>query len=461
MAAHEGPLPPLPDLPDTEALLLTPSDSRFARYEAAFNRRTMLPPKLRVLCKTPGAVATVLEWLRFYRIPFALRSGGHCFEGFSQSGSVVVDTRLMKVVEIDAATGTVTTGPGASLGSLYKAASAHGYALPAGTCPTVGIAGHALGGGSGYLSRQFGFLCDTLQSIEYIDSNGRVVIGDAAQNKDLFWASRGGGGGSLGRRDLFSFSAVSPAQGGCLYNGMVTSRRSGADDRQGLAGLGASGARSHLLHPDHRPRSARSHLARMRWTVRGVRRPIAARASRTTKAEASAYRTSHQTNVLLGAVNHFSEGLSYQSIYAKSKSDILLTPLCEEGIAVLFERVQHLPKDEFTVVMYAYGGAIAGMSPSATAFPYRDALGCIQYALSWDKPDKTHMRLLQLRNLYNSMRPYVSGGAYVNYCDTELKNWREAYWGPNLSRLEAIKSRLDPEIFFATPRAFSHGPSRL
>ena len=46
------------------------------------------------------------------------------------------------------------------------------------------------------------------------------------------------------------------------------------------------------------------------------------------------------------------------------------------------------------------------------------------------------------------MRPYVSGGAYVNYCDTELQNWREAYWGPNLSRLEAIKSRLDPENFF-------------
>ena len=90
----------------------------------------------------------------------------------------------------------------------------------------------------------------------------------------------------------------------------------------------------------------------------------------------------------LQAVNHFSEGWSYESIYAKCKSDILLTPLCDEGIAVLFERIQHLPKDEFTVVMYAYGGAIAGMPSSATAFPYRNALGCIQYALSWDKPEQ-------------------------------------------------------------------------
>jgi FAD/FMN-containing dehydrogenase len=447
-AAHEGPLPPLPDLPDTEALLLTPSDNRFARYEAAFNRRTMLPPKLRALCKTPGAVATVLEWLRFHRIPFALRSGGHCFEGFSQSGSVVVDTRLMNEVEIDAATGTVTTGPGASLGSLYKAASAQGYALPAGTCPTVGVAGHALGGGSGYLSRQFGFLCDTLQSIEYIDSNGRVVIGDAAENKDLFWASRGGGGGSFGVVTCFRFQlfplrrvVAFTVEWSLPTDQALTIVRAWQDwapqapeaicstltialDPQGHIWLECAG------------QSVGSE-DQLRRELRGLLKLKRADAGPLIKQMS-----------FLGAVNHFSEGLSYPSIYAKSKSDILLTPLCEEGIAVLFEGVQHLPKDEFTVVMYAYGGAIARMSPSATAFPYRDALGCIQYALSWDKPDKTHMRLLQLRNLYDSMRPYVSGGAYVNYCDTELQNWREAYWGPNLSRLEAIKSRLDPENLF-------------
>jgi len=50
--------------------------------------------------------------------------------------------------------------------------------------------------------------------------------------------------------------------------------------------------------------------------------------------------------------------------------------------------------------------------------------------------------------LYESMRPYVSGGAYVNYCDTELPNWREAYWDANLPRLRAIKSRFDPDNVF-------------
>jgi len=447
-AAHDAPLPPLPDLPETEALLLTPRDKRFARYETAFNRRTMLPPKLRALCKTPGAVAAVLEWLRFHRISFALRSGGHSFEGFSESDSVVVDTRLMNAVEIDAATGTVTTGPGASLGSLYKATSARGYALPAGSCPTVGVAGHALGGGTGYLSRQFGFLCDTLQSIEYIDANGRFVIADAARNTDLFWASRGGGGGCLGVVTCFRFRLF-PLRKVLVFTvewslptdqaltivkawqdwapqapEAISSTLTIALDPQGHIWLECAG------------QSVGSE-DQLRRELRGLLKLKRAQAGPLIKGMS-----------FLQAVNHFSEGLSYESIYAKSKSDILLTPLRDEGIAVLLEELQHLPKDEFTVVMYAYGGAIARMSPSATAFPYRDALGCIQYALSWDKPDKTHMRLLQLRNLYDSMRPYVSGGAYVNYCDTELQNWREAYWGPNLSRLEAIKSRLDPENLF-------------
>ena len=84
-AAADTPLPPLPDLPEAEALLLTPKDKRFARYEATFNRRTMVRPRLRALCKTQHAVSAMIEWLRSHHIPFALRSGGHCFEGFSQS----------------------------------------------------------------------------------------------------------------------------------------------------------------------------------------------------------------------------------------------------------------------------------------------------------------------------------------------------------------------------------------
>jgi FAD/FMN-containing dehydrogenase len=74
-------LPPLPALPSTDALLLQPGDARFARYQAAFNLRKTLTPQLRALCKDANAVGTLVSWCRGNSLPFALRSGGHSYEG--------------------------------------------------------------------------------------------------------------------------------------------------------------------------------------------------------------------------------------------------------------------------------------------------------------------------------------------------------------------------------------------
>jgi FAD/FMN-containing dehydrogenase len=447
-AAAGVPLPPLPDLPETEALLLTPRDERFARYELAYNRRTMLQPKLRALCKTQNAVAVMVRWVRLHHLPFALRSGGHCLESFSESDSVVIDTRLMNAIDIDTANQTVITGSGASLGKLYRAVGARGYALSAGTCPTVGVAGHALGGGYGYLSRQFGLLCDGLESIESIDADGQVVVADSEQNVDLFWASRGGGGGCFGVATRFRFRLFP------LSTVLVFAEQCSLPPARALTILKAWQAWAPQA-PDVITStliigSGEKGRVRVGCAGQSVGSEDQLRRELRRLAELGAAQGAPKIKPMsfLQAVDHFSEGWRYRSTYAKGKSDILLVPLSDDGIAVLIEAVQNMPKDDFNLILYPYGGAIARMSPQETAFVYRKALGCVQYDLTWDKGEKTPMRLLQMRRLYESMRPYVSGGAYVNYCDTELQNWREAYWDTNLPRLEAVKSRFDPDNVF-------------
>jgi FAD/FMN-containing dehydrogenase len=203
--AQPAALTPLPNLPSSEALLLRPGGAGFAAYQPAFNARTMLTPQLRALCKTATAIGSMIDWCRSNNLPFAMRSGGHSYEGFSQSSSVVIDTRLMNTINVDVAGKTVTVGAGASLGSIYKALAPHNLAFAAGSCPTVGVSGHTLGGGYGYLARPFGLTCDNLLGIDLVDPQGHQVHADTQQNADLFWANRGGGGGSFGVATAYRF----------------------------------------------------------------------------------------------------------------------------------------------------------------------------------------------------------------------------------------------------------------
>src|ERR671935_3169299 len=92
----------------------------------------------------------------------------------------------------------VTVGAGAHLGDVYDALAEHDLAIPAGTCPPVGIAGVTLGGGLGILGRRYGVLSDRLIRAEIVPADGRVVEADEHHHQDLFWALRGAGGGNFG-----------------------------------------------------------------------------------------------------------------------------------------------------------------------------------------------------------------------------------------------------------------------
>ena len=98
-------------------------------------------PRAAVRCASPADVAATLSYLRQHDLPFAVRSGGHCFAGHSSSAGVVLDVTPMDHVVPDG--DLVTVGAGARLGAVYDRLQLDDRALPAGTCPTVGIAGLA------------------------------------------------------------------------------------------------------------------------------------------------------------------------------------------------------------------------------------------------------------------------------------------------------------------------------
>ena len=117
----------------------------------------------------------------------------------------------------------------------------------------------------------------------------------------------------------------------------------------------------------------------------------------------------------------------------KAKSDYVLVALSDGAIATLMDALLAGKTGEVAILCDAYGGAIGNVSADATAFARRaGTLYSVQYYTSWQGPAGTSEHEDAVKAIYDSMRAYVSGGAYVNYCDLELSDWADAYWGANL-----------------------------
>ena len=117
-----------------------------------------------------------------------------------------MDLSRLDGIAVSADRRTVQVGAGARLIDVYTALAARGLTIPAGSCPTVGIGGHAQGGGIGLASRAFGTTSDNIAALTIVTADGKALSCDARTNSDLFWACRGGGGGNFGVVTGFTFT---------------------------------------------------------------------------------------------------------------------------------------------------------------------------------------------------------------------------------------------------------------
>jgi FAD/FMN-containing dehydrogenase len=431
-------------LDPNECLLLLPSDARYAQYQNAFNLRTALKPQARVLVRSTRGVQQLVQWLKANNVPFAIRGGGHSYEGFSQSSSVVIDTRLMNKVELDSTGQTVSVGGGAALGEVYAEVGKRNLAIPAGSCLPVGVSGHTLGGGFGQLARPFGLTCDSLVTVELVDAKGSVLNCSESENQDLFWALRGGGGGSFGVATRYQYRTHAVNQLAVFgFTWVLPPKRA------------ASIFKAWQQWITHAPEQITCF---MRVTVDSSGAVTLHGGGQTTGAE-SAFRAELKKISLepvqkvktgvkdfLGAVRHFAGTPGYEQVFMKGKSDYLYEPMSDEGMLALFLGMQ---KHRGIAAIYdGYGGAVAKTAPDATAFFHRKALCSVQYVTQAGNSAGIATGMQSMKEFHDSLRPYYSGRAYINYPDLEIKNYGEAYWGDNFERLKKVKAAVDPENFF-------------
>ena len=405
-------------------------------------------------------VRTAVSWGVAHDIPLRARSGGHSYAGYSTLlGGVALDLRNLRGVNIDLHAGTATIGAGAQLIDVYAALAARGVTIPAGSCPSVGIAGHALGGGMGLAGRQFGLTADNLLSARIVTADGRLLTVSAHQNPDLYWALRGGGGGNFGVVTSFTFRVHPvPRTVAWFIVGWPASR--GADALAAWQAWAPHARRQltsifHLSSAGPLPVQVTGQYFGPAHDLGGLLAPLTAVGQASVQTGDLGYL---QAQLLWAGCSTISftachttgtrPGGTLPRESFQAKSDYVAKPLPAAARQALVQAAAargQMPGSG-AILFDSYGGAINQVAPAATAFVHRKVLFCIQYLTyngggSW------------LQSIHDRMRPYVTGGAYFNYTDPGLNGWQTAYYGSNYPRLLRIRRAVDPHHYFNFPQA--------
>lgn len=421
------------------------TDSPYKQHRDGYNLRVPSAPLAIVRAKNAHAVIKAIQWAREHSVPLHIRGGGHSYEGFSHGSGIVIDTKRMHTITVDGPAMRARIESGALLGHVSEALSRQHLALPAGTCPSVGIVGLATGGGFGLLSRKLGLTCDNLRSLEMIDADGKTVRASAEENPDLFWACRGGGGGHFGIITALEFH-VHPIDHVVIFSLRWPADRAKAvfkawqawaphtvDALTCLLSLSASPGKIHAIRCE-------GEFIGDEADLRKVLRPIT---HAMTPERFTVTRLPYNK-----AVAYFAGAKAPPPVFFKAKSSYAKAPISDEGLETLLRGAVALPF-AIAVMCDAYGGAINRVGTDDTAFFHRGGtLFSMQYYTQWSHPEQSASRMAAIKAFYDKVRPFVTNAAYVNYCDLELHDWPEAYWGSNFTKLVQVKAAYDPANIF-------------
>jgi FAD/FMN-containing dehydrogenase len=175
--------------------VLLPGDDGYDDARRAWNAMVDKRPTVIAQCVDAADVVAAIAYGRREGLELGVKCGAHSVLGQAiPDGGLMIDLTPMNAVRIDPGARLAYVQGGALLGDLDRASAEHGLATTAGNVSHTGVGGLTLGGGMGWLARQFGMACDNVVTFEVVTADGAVLNASESQNPDLYWGLRGGGG---------------------------------------------------------------------------------------------------------------------------------------------------------------------------------------------------------------------------------------------------------------------------
>ncbi len=440
----------------TRGDVLIPDSPGYDEARKVWNGMIDRRPAVIARCAGTADVIQAVDFARVNAMEVAVRGGGHSAQGYGTcDGGLMIDLSRMKGIRVDPESRTVRAEAGLTWGEFDRETQAFGLAVTGGRFSTTGVAGLALGSGSGWLERKCGLTGDNLLSADVVTADGRFLKCSERQNADLFWALRGGGGNfGIVTSFVFRLHEVGPI----IYGGMLVALPDRAAEILRFIGdympsapddLGAAvafvGAPPEPFVPPE------MHFK----PVVGVVICWTGSHEDGERVVAPIRQAVQPVMDMVGpmpytALQGMLDGGALPGTNAYMKAE-LMEELSDKAIEKLVAHGATRPGPMAQLLIEPMGGAMKHLGDEDTAISRRDADWCFHAISLWADPSQevADAHVAWARGLAADIEPETTTGVYLNFTsDDGEERVRQTYGPGKYERLVALKDQYDPANLF-------------
>lgn len=429
-------------------LVITKADKIYNIVRRNANLYFNYYPKVIVYPNNITDVVNAVNWARKKGINIRCRSGGHNYESFSVADdAVVIDVSNLLDFEIDTNKGYIRIGSGYTQEQLYSKLEEYGFAFVGGSCSSIGVSGVTLGGGVGYLQREYGLACDNLVEAQIVDAFGRIITANSHENKDLFAALRGAGSNNFGVVVSLTLK-VHPNDKVTVMNAMWP-KNSRYEVIQAFQKVGEDLDNRYTIKVTMTKDTILLYGVGVRSTEKEMEKALSLLLKVPNKIN---YTTKYIT---------FNESVPKRPGFVPTPTGFKITGLLaykslgKEPCQIMFNYLDNSPpiQPPINIGFLLLGGKIAENKDLPSAYPHRGAKILVQIDAQWTLNYSMHANdtIRWVNNLRKSLLPYAGFG-YLNYCDINISNYLYSYFGNNVPWLKIVKEKYDPYNLFYYPQ---------